>query len=127
MSNDNRKLTVREQKFVEVLASGKADTVQDAVIKADYKPTTEKSLKNMGYEIINRPQVRSALAAAIKARYADIEDKVGGTVHDILVNEQNNPLVRLKAVEVLMKIFDWAAPSKHLTLNAKADFKLPEE
>jgi hypothetical protein len=125
--SENKKLTVKEMKVVEALASGAAKTNEEALLMADYHPTTPKSLTNMAHEVMSRPRVQSALQDAIKERYATIAQETGDTFYEIMTDRNNRPMERLKAAELIAKYMNWEPASKHASINLKGDFKLPEE
>lgn len=117
MSDDNKKLTVKEQKFVATLVSGNSDTAKQAVLDAGYnaKPSNAAT---MAKNILARPRVQNALAAAIEKRFPDIPGVGASVIYDILTNPDESSMTKLKALDYLMKLYGWQAPTKHMSMHA---------
>lgn len=73
MANKNKKLTPKEQLFVEALLTDENMTAGEAAIKAGYVCKSNVVANSMGYTVKNRPHVAAAIAAAMQDRM----DKVG--------------------------------------------------
>jgi len=120
------RLTPKQQRFVAALASGQY-TAKDALVEAGYKPTTEVSRARMASELLAHPKIQNALTETIKGCYPNVDERLAHRLVRVLDDEQNHPSVQLKAAELLIKLFGWAAPTKHATVAVKSEFKLPEE
>lgn len=127
MSDPNKPLKPKEKMFVQEVLRGASNA--DAVVAAGYKPSTPESKRNMGYAVSKRPHVQNALQKAIEERYPDLPKAAADTIFGIITDPSASPAMRLKAIEVLAKVFGWNAATKHqeLIYNVSETFKLPEE
>ncbi len=126
--SEDKKLTVKEQKFVATLVSGNSDSAMAAVVDAGYNASTPKSASNMANKIMKRPHIQNALARAIEKKFPDIPGLGAQVVYDILQSPEEPSAMKLKALDMLIKIFGWQAPSKHAILKADLnDLALPGE
>ena len=111
-----KRLSVKEQKFVQTLVSGNSQGPAQAVLDAGYL-TTMKNAPSMAAQILERPRIQNAMAKAIQERYPDIPSKGAEVIFNILDNPEESSAVKLKALEYLMKLFGWAAPIKSASVN----------
>lgn len=126
--SDEKKLTVKEQKFVATLVSGNSETATQAVVDAGYNITNPKSASNMANQILKRPRIQNALAKAIEKKFPDIPGLGAEVLYNMLRDENESSMVKLKALEYLMKLFGWQSPTKHAILKADlSDLTLPGE
>lgn len=126
----SKNLTVKEQKFVQALVSGHSNTAKEALVDAGYNVTTEGSAKTLSHRMLKKPHIQNALAAEVAKRFPDIPGVGADVLYKMLTSEQTSDQTKLKALEYLMKLFGWQAPTRHLSLNANvgADaFALPGE
>ncbi len=123
----DKPLSIKEQKFVRAITQGANQS--EAVRLAGYNPSTPQSAASMANTIMKRERVQHALALAIEEEFPEIAKTGGRILHEILVSPASAPMEKIKALEVLMKIFGWQAPTKsaHLNVNVQDTFKLPEE
>lgn len=120
-----KNLTVKERMFVRGMIQGLNG--KEALLQAGYKPTSNDSAYQMVNQLIKREKIQNALQNAIEAKYPDIPGQGAEMLHGILTSADSTNLEKLKALEVLMKIFGWIAPTKHANLNVSVSdqFKLP--
>lgn len=127
MSDETPKLTVRRKRFVKEVAAGKTQT--EAIIAAGYRPVHPNSAATMGSRLMKDAGVQLALAQEMEKHYPDTSQKAAERLHKILVDENLPPMVTLKTIELLAKLFGWQAPTKSARLNVQVtdQWKLPEE
>jgi phage terminase small subunit len=121
------KLTPKQQRFVAGVATGMSG--QEAVINAGYKVSSDDSAKSLAATMLNSEKIQNALALAIEIDYPNIAKRTAQTVMEVLESPETRASDKLKAIEILIKVCGWAAPTKHASVNVSVrdKFKLPEE
>lgn len=129
MSEDIKKdkLTPKQQRFVAAVSTG--IPAKEAVIQAGYKVTSDASASSLATTMLNSEKIQNALALAIEIDYPNVTKRTAQTIMEVLDNPDVRPADKLKAVEILIKVCGWQAPTKHATVNVSVrdKFKLPEE
>ncbi len=129
MSEDikNDRLTPKQQRFVAAVATGMSG--KDAVIEAGYDVSSDKSAKALAHNMLTNDKIQSALAHAISIDLPNITRTTVDTIMTVLNNPDARDSDKLKAVEILIKVCGWQAPTKHASVNVSVrdKFKLPEE
>ena len=124
-----KRLTARQQKFVQHYANGLSGT--DAVIAANYNCTSNNTASSMASQLLDLEHVQEALQIALASDFPDIHKEAARTIYSILRSEESTPSEKLKAIDTLSKIFNWyKAPQTETRSqpNTIRDyFKLPEE
>ncbi len=125
--SDDKPLNPRQELFVKNMAKGTSAT--QAIINAGYNVSTRDSANRMGSRLMSQPSIKNALAAALDKRFPDLPNEAADTIHSIMTDASQPAAIKLKAIEVLAKIFGWHAPTKHAQINysVQEKFKLPEE
>lgn len=120
MSDENKKLTVKEQKFVAAVVSGHADTAKDAVVLAGYnaKPA---NVQHMASQLLAKPHIGNALTRAIAEKFPDLPAKGAALLNQILEDPLAKYETKLKALDYMMKLYGWNAPTKHMSLHKDLD------
>lgn len=121
------KLTPKQQRFVAAVSTG--IPAKEAVIQAGYKVTSDASASSLATTMLNSEKIQNALALAIEIDYPNVTKRTAQTIMEVLDNPDVRPADKLKAVEILIKVCGWQAPTKHASLNVSVrdKFKLPEE
>lgn len=121
------KLTPKQQRFVAGVATGME--AKEAVVQAGYKVTSNESAKALATTMLNNDKIQNALALAIEIDYPNIARRTAQTVMEVLDSPETRASDKLKAIEILIKVCGWAAPTKHASVNVSVrdKFKLPEE
>ena len=131
MSDENEKpqrLTVKEQKFVATLVSGNSQTITAAVQDAGYAVTSVKSAQVMANQMLKKPHIQNALDNAIKKRFPDIPGVGAEVLYNMLQDFNESSMVKLKALDTLIKVCGWAAPTKSVSLSGNVgNLMLPGE
>lgn len=131
MSEEEKKhtpLTIKQERFVREVLTGQP--ISQAVVKAGYDVTSKHSAESLGSEMMRLPKIKNALQAALDSEYPDMARRAAEQLHQML-NEDTAPAVKLKVIEMLMKIHGWEAPKK--SAHVRADLfvdkisKLPGE
>jgi phage terminase small subunit len=129
MSEDIKKdkLTPKQQRFVAAVSTG--IPAKEAVIQAGYKVTSDASASSLATTMLNSEKIQNALALAIEIDYPNVTKRTAQTIMEVLDNPDVRPADKLKAVEILIKVCGWQAPTKHASVNVSVrdKFKLPEE
>jgi len=127
MSNDSKKLTIKQERFVREVSTGKP--ASEAVVAAGYRPTTPHSAAQMGHELMKNPRIQNALQAQLETDYPGVTRKAAEVLYRMLDDEMTAPMLRIKIIELLMKIYGWQAPTRHAQVNVsvKDQWKLPED
>lgn len=143
-------LTPKAQRFVQEKACGK--TTGQAVLDAGYECKSLKVAQTMGEQLMNKPDVRLALADMISDEFPQmkqlatkaLERILRGTTIEIVnltcphcqkaFSQEVEALATkdadvLKAIDLLAKICGEYAPKKsmNLTANIETKYKLPED
>lgn len=128
MSDEDRRLTVKQKKFVKEVASGN-QSLPDAVRAAGYNPSSPKSASNMAAQLLNKPHIANALDREIDRMYPDLERQATELTRGWLEDGGLRPEFKLKVLEFMAKVRGWQAPTKHARVNVDVSkkFKLPEE
>jgi hypothetical protein len=126
--NKKDKLSPREKRFVEVLATGNVSNAE-AVVAAGYNPKNEQNAAVMASQLLGKDKIQNALSEAITRNYPNVPDLAANTLIDVLLNPESRVSDKIKVIELLSKVCGWQAPSKHANLNVtlREKFKLPEE
>lgn len=121
------KLTPKQQRFVAAVSTG--IPAKEAVIQAGYKVTSDASASSLATTMLNSEKIQNALAIAIEIDYPNVTKRTAQTIMEVLDNPDVRPADKLKAVEILIKVCGWQAPTKHASVNVSVrdKFKLPEE
>lgn len=121
------KLTPKQQRFVAAVSTG--IPAKEAVIQAGYKVTSDASASSLATTMLNSEKIQNALALAIEIDYPNVTKRTAQTIMEVLDNPDVRPADKLKAVEILIKVCGWQAPTKHASVNVSVrdKFKLPEE
>ena len=121
------KLTPKQQRFVAGVATGME--AKEAVIQAGYKVTSDESARSLATTMLNNDKIQNALVLAIEIDYPNIARRTAQTVMEVLDSPDTRASDKLKAIEILIKVCGWAAPTKHASVNVSVrdKFKLPEE
>lgn len=121
------KLTPKQQRFVAAVSTGVP--AKEAVIQAGYKVTSDASASSLATTMLNNDKIQNALALAIEIDYPNVTKRTAQTIMEVLDNPDVRPADKLKAVEILIKVCGWQAPTKHASVNVSVrdKFKLPEE
>lgn len=129
MSEDIKKdkLTPKQQRFVAAVATGMPG--KDAIIEAGYAVSNDNSAKAMAHNMLTNDKIQNALAHAINIDLPNITRTTVDTIMTVLNNPESRDSDKLKAVEILIKVCGWQAPTKHASVNVSVrdKFKLPEE
>ena len=132
-----KKLTTKEQLFVmEYLA---CNSGAEAARRAGY---SENTAKEIAYENLTKPHIKDAIEQKRTEQLGDIESRTDWLVNRLTVeatDETNGESTRVRALEVLGKVFGSYAPEKaevttysgaflaDLDLNEPLDDELPVE
>lgn len=132
-----KKLTTKEQLFVmEYLA---CNSGAEAARRAGY---SENAAKEIAYENLTKPHIKDAIEQKRTEQLGDIESRTDWLVNRLTVeatDETNGESTRVRALEVLGKVFGSYAPEKaevttysgaflaDLDLNEPLDDELPVE
>tara|TARA_B100001248_G_C27287430_1_gene410777 strand:+ start:374 stop:805 length:432 start_codon:yes stop_codon:yes gene_type:complete len=132
-----KKLTTKEQLFVmEYLACSSG---AEAARRAGY---SENTAKEIAYENLTKPHIKDAIEAKRTEQLGDIESRTDWLVNRLTAeatDETNGESTRVRALEVLGKVFGSYAPEKaevttysgaflaDLDLNEPLDEELPVE
>jgi len=121
------KLTPKQQRFVAAVATGMDG--KSAIIEAGYNVSNDNSAKAMAHSMLNSDKIQVALAHAISIDLPNITRTTVDTIMTVLNNPESRDADKLKAIEILIKVCGWQAPTKHATVNVSVrdKFKLPEE
>lgn len=121
------KLTPKQQRFVAAVATGMSG--KDAVIEAGYDVSSDKSATSLANVMLNNDKIQVALAHAINIDLPNITRTTLDTIMGVLNNPDSRDSDKLKAIEILVKVCGWQAPTKHASVNVSVrdKFKLPEE
>lgn len=121
------KLTPKQQRFVAAVATGM--DAKSAVIEAGYNVTSDGSAASLAHTMLNSDKIQVALAHAISIDLPNITRTTVNTIMSVLNNPESRDSDKLKAVEILIKVCGWSAPTKHASVNVsvKDQFRLPEE
>lgn len=121
------KLTPKQQRFVAAVATGMDG--KSAIIEAGYNVSNDNSAKAMAHSMLNSDKIQVALAHAISIDLPNITRTTVDTIMTVLNNPESRDADKLKAIEILIKVCGWSAPTKHATVNVsvKDQFRLPEE
>jgi len=121
------KLTPKQQRFVAGIATGMDR--KEAIIQAGYKVTSDDSARSLATTMLNNDKIQNALVLAIEIDYPNIARRTAQTVMEVLDSSETRAADKLKAIEILIKVCGWAAPTKHAAVNVsiRDKFKLPEE
>tara|TARA_R100000388_G_C7229660_1_gene153874 strand:- start:875 stop:1306 length:432 start_codon:yes stop_codon:yes gene_type:complete len=132
-----KKLTTKEQLFVmEYLA---CNSGAEAARRAGY---SENAAKEIAYENLTKPHIKNAIEQKRTEQLGDIESRTDWLVNRLTAeatDENNGESTRVRALEVLGKVFGSYAPEKaevttysgaflaDLDLNEPLDDELPVE
>ncbi len=121
-----RRLTVKQQKFVQEVASGKS--LAESVVRAGYDVANRDSASSMGVAMMNKPHIQEKLTEAIERVNPQwrgmIADFFMGTLKDGEFHE------KLAVADRLIKLYgeNPVEVKKNLNLSAKIPTTLlPEE
>lgn len=117
-----RKLRPRQKKFVMELAHG-ADAIQAA--KTVYPAAT--NAKDRIQKSLANPRIQNALVEVLDHMYPDLKKNMSEVLIGLL-NDSESKQIQLKALEMLVKVYGFAAPAKSQSLHAHVNvekYKLP--
>lgn len=131
MSDENEKpqrLTVKEQKFVATIVSGNSQTATEAVRDAGYAVTSVKSAQVMANQMLKKRHIQNALSHAIEKRFPDVAGVGAEMLYNMMQDPNESSAIKLKALDTLIKVCGWAAPTKSVSLNGNVgNLVLPGE
>jgi phage terminase small subunit len=119
------KLSIKEQRFVKHYASN--GNGKESVIAAGYGVSNSNSAKTLATKILKRERVKKALTEEIENAYPDFARLSARAIISIIESESSRPLEKLKAIEVLIKIFGWANNNQESAVTVQHTFALPTE
>ena len=120
MVDEETPLTDRQERFVvEYLATANG---AEAARRAGY---SEHTAKEIASENLTKPNVKRAITAKRDQLMTDSEDKVGWLVERLTAeatSDDNNDSTRVRALEILGKVYGAFAPEKQEVTTYSASF-----